>query len=106
MASPTETMACSSVVGVPQLRYPTPGPPPGDPAPMDMLLAPTTENLLATASVGRGGRGWSSPVAGPQMPIAPGPRQVPPPATQQWMPTPGRHEAGQATPYQQQVYPP
>ena len=88
MASPTETMASSSVGGVPPLRYPPPGLPPVDPATMsyatmaslpkatasssvgrvpplrypppglppsnqalmDMLPAPTTENLLATAS--------------------------------------------------------
>ena len=104
MASSTKTMASSSVGGVPPLRYPPPGPIPGDLMPMDMLLAPTSENLLATAGVGRGGRGWRSPATGPQTPTAPGPQQVPPPATQQWMPTPGRHKAGQATPYRQQVY--
>ena len=103
MASPTETMASSSGGGVPPLRYPPPGLPPGDPAPMDMLPAPTTENLLATASVGRG---WRLPAAGPWTPTAPGPQQVPPLAIQQRMPISGRHEAGQATPYQQQVYPP
>ena len=106
MASSTKTTASFSVGGVPPLRYPPPGPTPGDPAPMDTLLAPTSENLLATASVGRGGRGQRSPAAGPQTPTAPGPRQVPPLATQQRMPASGRHEAGQATPYQQQVYPP
>ena len=53
MASPTENTASSSGGGVPPLRYPPSGPPPGDPGPMDMLLAPTTENLLATAGVGR-----------------------------------------------------
>ena len=104
MASSTKTTASSSVGGVPPLRYPPPGPTPGDPAPMDTLLAPTSENLLATASVGRGGRGWRLPAAGPQTPTAPGPRQVPPLATQQRMPAPGRHEVGHATPYQQQVY--
>ena len=106
MASPTKTTASSSVGGVPPLRYPPPGPTPGDPAPMDTLLAPISENFLATASVGRGGRGWRSPAAGPWTPTAPGPQQVPPPATQQQMPTPGRHKVGQVTPYQQQVYPP
>ena len=44
---------------------------------MDTLPAPTTENLLATAAV-----------------------------TQQQVPTPRRQESTQATPYQQQVYPP
>ena len=106
MASPTETTASSSVGGVPPLRYPPPGPPPGNPVPTDTLPALTTENLLATAGVGRGGRGWRLPAAGPQTPTAPGPRQVPPSAIQQWMPASGRHEAGQATPYRQQVYPP
>ena len=40
MASPTKTMASSSVGGVPPLRYPPTGPTPGDPVPMDTLLAP------------------------------------------------------------------
>ena len=106
MASSTKTTASFSVGGVPLLRYPPPGPTPGDPAPMDTLPAPTSENLLATAGVGRSGRGWRSPAAGPQTPTAPGPQQVPPLATQQQMPTPGRHEVGQATLCRQQVYPP
>ena len=82
---------------------PPPGPPPGDLAPMDTLPARSTENLLATAGVGRG---WRSPAVGPQTPTAPGPHQVQPSAIQQQMPASGRHEAGQATPYRQQVYPP
>ena len=102
MASSTETMASSSRGGVPPPRYPPPGLPPVDPAPMDTLLAPTSENLLATASVGRGGRGLRQP----RTPTAPGLHQMQPMAPKQWMPTPGRHEAGQATPYCQQVYPP
>ena len=102
MASSTETTASSSVGGVPPPRYPPPGLPPVDPALMDMLLAPTSENLLATAGVSRGGRGLRQP----QTPTAPGLHQARPTAPQQWMPTPERHEAGQATPYQQQVYPP
>ena len=61
MASSIKTTASSSVGGVPPLRYPPPGLPPVDPAPMDMVLAPTSENLLATASVGRGGRGLRQP---------------------------------------------
>ena len=73
MAFPTETTASSSVGGVPPLRYPPPGLTPGDPALMDTLPAPTSENLLATAGVGRGGRGWRSPAAGPWTPTAPGP---------------------------------
>ena len=55
MASSTETTASSSAAGVPPLRYPPPGLPPLEP--MDMFPAPTLENLLATAGVGRGGRG-------------------------------------------------
>ena len=61
MASSTETTASSSVGGVPPPRYPPPGLPPVDPAPMDMLPAPTSENLLATAGVGRGSRGLRQP---------------------------------------------
>ena len=72
MASSTETTASSSVGGVPPSRYPPPGLPPADPAPMDTLLAPTSENLLATASVSRGGRGLRQP----QTPTAPGLHQV------------------------------
>ena len=73
MASPTTTTASAPVGGVPPLGYPPPGPPPGDLALMDTLPAPSTENLLATADVGRGRR---SPAVGPQTPSAPGPHQV------------------------------
>ena len=72
MASSTKTMASSSVGGVPPPRYPPPGLPLVDPAPMDTLLAPTSENLLATAGVGRGGRGLRQPWT----PTAPGLCQV------------------------------
>ena len=102
MTSSTKTTASSSVGGVPPSSYPPPGLPPLEPAPMDMLLAPTSENLLATAGVGRGGRGLRQP----RTPTAPGLRQMRPMAPPQWMPTPGRQEASQATPYWQQVYPP
>ena len=61
MASSTETTASSSVGVVPPSRYPPPGLPPVDLAPMDTLPAPTSENLLATAGVGRGGRGLRQP---------------------------------------------
>ena len=57
MASSTETTASSSVAGVTPPSYPPPGLPSLEP--MDMLLAPTSENLLATAGVGRGSRGQS-----------------------------------------------
>ena len=102
MASSTETTASSSAGGVPPLRYPPLGLPPLDPAPMDTLPAPTSENLLATAGVGRGGRGLRQP----RTPTAPGLHQTRPMAPPQWMPAPGRQEASQVTPYRQQVYPP
>ena len=57
---------------------------------------------MATAGVSRGSRGLRQP----RTPTAPGLCQVQPTAPQQRMPTQGRHEAGQATPYRQQVYPP
>ena len=94
--------ASSSVGRAPPPRYPPPGLPPLEPAPMDMLPAPTSKNLLATAGVGRGGRGLRQP----RTPTAPGLCQTRPTAPSQWMPTPGRQEASQATPYRQQVYPP
>ena len=100
MASSTETTASSSAAGVPPPRYPPPGLPPLEP--MDTLLAPTSENLLATAGVGRGSRGRSQP----STPTAPGICQMRPTAPQQRTPTPGRQETNQATPYQQQVYQP
>ena len=92
MASSTETTASSSAAGVPPPRYPPLGLPPLEP--MDMLPDPTSENLLATAGVGRGGRGQRQP----STPTAPGLCQM--------RPTPGRQETNQVTPYQQQVYPP
>ena len=71
-ASLPEAVAGSSVSGVPPLRHPAPGLPPSHQAPMDMLPALTTEDLLATAGVGRGGRGRRSTTAGPWTPAAPG----------------------------------
>ena len=52
MVSSTETTASTSAAGVTPLSHL----PPGRPAiePMDMLLAPTMEDLLATASIGWG----------------------------------------------------
>ena len=100
MASCTETTASSSEGGVPPPRYPPPGLPPLEPAPMDTLLAPTSENLLATAGVGRGSRGLRQP----RTPTAPGLCQARPTAPPQRMPTPGRQEASQVIPYWQQVY--
>ena len=102
MASSTETTASSSVGRALPPRYPPRGLPPPEPAPMDTLLAPTSENLLATTGVGRGGRGLRPP----RTPTAPGLCPMRPMAPPQQMPTPGRQEASQATPYRQQVYPP
>ena len=88
MASSTKTTASSSAAGVPPPRYPPPGLPPLEPVPMDTLPAPTSENLLATAGVGRGGRGQRQP----STPVAPGLHQTRPMAPQQRTPTPGRQE--------------
>ena len=100
MVSSTETMASTSAAGVTHPSYPPPGMPPLEA--MDMLPASTTENLLATAGVGRGSRTWTQP----QIPTAPALHQTRPRTPQQQAPTPGRQEATQATPYRQQVYPP
>ena len=100
MASSTETAASSSVARVTLPSYPPPGMPPLEA--MDTLPAPTSENLLATAGVGRGGRGQSQP----RTPNASSVCQTRPTAPQQQTPTPGRQVMNQVTPYQQQVYPP
>ena len=59
MVSSTETMASTSATGV----TPPSHLPPRAPAiePMDMLLPPTTENLLATAGIGRGRKPQTPP---------------------------------------------
>ena len=100
MVSSTETMASTSAAGVTHLSYLPPGMPPLEA--MDTLPAPTTENLLATAGVGRGHGTQTQP----QIPAAPGLHQMRPRMPQQQAPTPGGQEAMQATPYQQQVFPP
>ena len=100
MVSSTETTASTSVVRVTRLSYLPLGMPPLEA--MDTLPAPTTENLLATAGVGRGGRTQSQP----RTPTTPGICQMRPGVPQQQAPTPRRHEVTQATPYRQQVYPP
>ena len=100
MVSSTETMASTSATGVTHPSYLPPGIPQLEA--MDTLLAPTTENLLATAGVGRGSRTW----ADPQMPTAPGLRQMRPRTPQQQVPPPGGQGEMQATPYRQQVFPP
>ena len=100
MVSSTEILASTSATGV----TPPSHLPPRAPAiePMDTLPPPTTENLLATASVGRG-RKPQTPL---RMPAAPGLRQTRPQMPQQQAPTPGGQEVMQATPYRQQVFPP
>ena len=97
MASATETMASAST-GV--------APPPGYPAlpmpqlePMETSLPLTMEELLLTAGVVRGGRGWTPP----QTPTTPGLRQPRPRMPQPQEPTPGRQGATAQTPYRQQV---
>ena len=100
MVSSTETTASTSAARVTPPSYPPPGIPPLEP--MDMLPAPTSENLLATAGVSRGGRTQSQL----RTPTAPGIHQMRPRVPQQQVPTPGRHETTQATPYRQEVYPP
>ena len=100
MVSSTETTASTSAAGV----TPPSHLPPRAPAIelMDMLPPLTTENLLATAGVGWGRK----PQTPPRMPAAPGLCQMRPKMPQQQVPTPGRQEAMQATPYRQQVFPP
>ena len=100
MVSSTETTASTSAAGVTHPSYLPPRMPPLEA--MDTLPAPTTENLLATADVGRGRGTWTQP----RIPTAPGLRQMRPRMPQQQTPTPGGQEATQATPYQQQVFPP
>ena len=100
MVSSTETMASTSAAGVTHSSYLPPGMPPLEA--MDTLPAPTTENLLATAGVSRGGRTRAEP----QIPAAPGLRQMRPRMPQQQAPTPGEQEATRAMPYRKQVFPP
>ena len=100
MVSSTETTASTSAAGVTHPSYPPPGMSPLEA--MDTLPAPTTENLLATAGVGRGAK----PRSQPGTPAAPGLHQTRPRMPQQQALTPGRQEATQVTPYRQQVYPP
>ena len=100
MISSTETTASTSAARATHPSHAPPGMPPLEA--MDMLPAPTMENLLASAGVGRGTRTQTQL----RTPTAPGICQTRPKAPQQQLPTPGRHEVTQATPYQQQVYPP
>ena len=93
LVSSTETTASTSAAGV----TPPSHLPPGMPTikPMDMLLAPTTENLLATAGIGQGRK----PQTPPRMPTAPGLCQTRPRMPQQQASTPGGQEVMQAMPY-------
>ena len=100
MASSTETMASTSTVGAAPSRYQTSGLPPLEP--MDTSPPLTTEELLRTAGVGRGARGWTPPWTL----TAPGPRQPRPRTPHPQVPTPGRQGATAPTPYRQQVFPP
>ena len=100
MVSSTETTASTSAAGVTHLSYLPPGMP--QLKAMDTLPAPTTENLLATAGVGRGSRTR----ADPQMPAAPGLHQMRPRMPQQQVPPPRGQGETQAMPYRQQVFPP
>ena len=100
MVSSTKTMASTSATGVTPLSHLPPRVPTIEP--MDTLPPPTTENLLATAGVGRGHK----PQTPPQMPAAPGLHQMRPQTPQQQAPTPRGQEAMQAMPYRQQVFPP
>ena len=100
MVSSTETTASTSMAGVTPPHHL----PPRDPAVelMDTLLPLPMENLLATAGVG-----WRrKPQTPPRIPTAPGLHQTRPKMPQLQAPTPGRQEVMQATPYQQQVFPP
>ena len=100
MVSSTETTASTSTAGAtPPSRLL-----PRDPIPelMDTLPPLTTENLLATAGIGRGHK----PQTSPRMPTALGLRQMRPQMPQQQAPTLGGQGTTQATPYRQQVFPP
>ena len=98
--SSTETTASTSAAGVTPPSHWQPGTPALEP--MDMLPAPTTENLLATAGISRGHK----PRTPLPAPAAPGLHQMRPKMPQQQVPTPGGQEATQAMPYRQQVFPP
>ena len=100
MDSSTETTASTSTIGVTPLRYQTPGLPPLEP--MDTSPSLTAEDLLLTAGVGRGTRGWTLQ----RTPTTPGPHQHRPRMPQLQVPTPSSQGATASTPYWQQVFPP
>ena len=88
MVSSTETMASISAAGVTPPSHLLPGMPAHEA--MDTLLAPTMENLLATAGVS-----WGRKL---QMPTDPGLCQMRPRMPQQQAPTPRGQEVTQAMP--------
>ena len=100
MVSSTETTASTSAAGMALPSHQPPRIPVLEP--MDTMPAPTTENLLATAGVGRDRR----PRTQPQMLAAPGLHQTRPRVPQWQVPTPGEQEVMPAMPYCQQVFPP
>ena len=69
---------------------------------MDTLPPLTMEQLLLTAGVGRGARGWTPP----RIPTTPGPHQPRPRMPHPQVPAPRRQGATAQTPYRQQVFPP
>ena len=100
MVSSTETTASTSTAGATSSSHSLPRDPLGEP--MDMSSPLTTENLLATAGIGRGRRPWVPP----NRPTAPGLHQTRPQMPQQPASTTGEQGRRLATPYQQQVFPP
>ena len=95
MASPTETIASTSTVGVTASRTGMP-----QLEPMETSPPLSTVNLLLTAGVGRGA-GRQTP---PQAPTAPGPHQSRPRAPPPQMPTSRGQEATASTPPQAAGY--
>ena len=108
MAFSTVTTASTSMRGVFAAKGPPPGfPVLGMPQLMDTTPAPQSYSLLAHAGVGRGWRIQATEsTARPQAPAASSLHQEWPTSAIQQQATSGRHEAAQATPYQQQVFPP
>ena len=100
MASATETTASASTGVAPPLGYPALPMPQLEP--METSPPLMMEELLVTAGVGRGGKGWTPP----QTPTTPGLHQSRPRMPQLQVPTPGRQGATTQTPYRQQVVPP
>ena len=100
MASSMETTVSTSTVGAAPLGYPTSVMPPLEL--MEVSPPLTMEQLLLTAGIGRGGRGWTPP----QTPTTPGLCQPRPRMPQLQVPAPRRQGATAQTAYHQQVFPP